>query len=386
MKAPAKSSGSSSPAVSTPAPSAAPDPGRKPGEHGGLDLFSLLAEHEHEQVSVYYDPSTGYRGIIAIHSTVLGPALGGTRFWNYQSDRAALIDALRLARGMTYKAAVAGLNLGGGKSVLIGDNKTTRREPLFRAHGRHIESLKGRYITAEDVGTTTADMEYVKAETDHVTGLIGKSGDPSPVTAYGVYRGIKACARHRTGSDAVAGKTVALQGCGSVGYHLAKLLAAEGARLVVTDIDPERVRRVVDECRAQAVPPDDIYGVRADVFAPCALGAVINDATLPRLQVEIVAGGANNQLAEERHGDLLEARGITYAPDYVINAGGLVNVNAELEGWTMERARNKAGEIYETILMVFDIAAEERMPSYRAADRLAERRIAAIAKVRQNFV
>src|SRR6266568_4738691 len=198
MKAPAKSSGSSSPAVSTPAPSAAPDPGRKPGEHGGLDLFSLLAEHEHEQVSVYYDPSTGYRGMIAIHSTVLGPALGGTRFWNYQSDRAALIDALRLARGMTYKAAVAGLNLGGG--------------------------------------TSTSDMEFIKAETNHVTGLIGRSGDPSPVTAYGVYRGVKACARYRYGSDSLAGKSVALQGCGSVGYHLAKLLFAEGAVISCTDI------------------------------------------------------------------------------------------------------------------------------------------------------
>src|SRR2546426_5116779 len=287
MKAPARSSASSSRASSTPE--------RSSGDGRPLELFPLLAEHDHEQVSIAYEPTSGYRGIIAIHSTVLGPALGGTRFWNYRTDAEALIDALRLARGMTYKAAVAGLNLGGGKSVLIGDHKTTRREPLFRAHGRHIESLKGRYITAEDVGTTTADMEYVKAETDYVTGLIGKSGDPSPVTAYGVYRGIKACARHRTGSDALAGKTVALQGCGSVGYHLAKLLAAEGARLVVADIDPERARRVVDECRAQAVPPDDIYGERADGFAPCALGAVINDATLPRLQVEIVAGGAHNQ-------------------------------------------------------------------------------------------
>src|SRR5437667_586115 len=273
MKAPAKSSGSSSPAVSTPAPSAAPDPGRKPGEHGGLDLFSLLAEHEHEQVSVYYDPSTGYRGIIAIHSTVLGPALGGTRFWTYGSDREAVIDALRLSRGMTYKAAVAGLNLGGGKSVIIGDNTTARREPLFRAHGRHVESLKGRYITAEDVGTSTQDMEYIKAETNHVTGLIGKSGDPSPVTAYGVYRGIKACARVRYGSDELAGKTVALQGCGHVGYHLAKLLHAEGAHLVVADVDPFRVARVVDECQAQSVAPDEIYRVQANVFAPCALGA-----------------------------------------------------------------------------------------------------------------
>src|SRR6266404_2011688 len=386
MKAPAKSSESSSPAVSTPAPSAAPDPGRKPGDHGGLDLFSLLAEHEHEQVSVYYDPSTGYRGIIAIHSTVLGPALGGTRFWNYQSDRDALIDALRLARGMTYKAAVAGLNLGGGKSVIIGDNRIRNREPIFRAHGRHVKALGGRYITAEDVGTSVGDMEFIKAETDHVTGLIGKSGDPSPVTAFGVYRGIKACARHHYGEDVLKGKTVAIQGCGHVGYYLADLLYKEGAQLVVTDIDAAKVKAVVDDFRAKPVGADEIYGSDANIFAPCALGGIINDETIPQLKVDIVAGGANNQLAEGRHGDMLEARGITYAPDYVINAGGLVNVNAELEGWTMERARNKAGEIYDTILMVFDIAAEEHMPSYRAADRLAERRIAAIAKVRQNFV
>src|SRR6266852_3095497 len=368
MKAPAKSSGSSSPAVSTPAPSAAPGPGRKPGEHGGLDLFSLLAEHEHEQVSVYYDRSTGYRGLIAIHSTVLGPALGGTRFWSYPSDAAALVDCLRLARGMTYNAAVAGINLGGGKGVIIGDNRTTRREALFRAHGRHVESLKGRYITAEDVGTSTSDMEYIKAETNHVTGLVGTSGDPSPVTAYGVYRGIKACARYRYGSDSLAGKSVALQGCGSVGYHLAKLLYAEGASITCTDIDPQRVKRVVEECGARAVASDAIYDVRASIFAPCALGAVINDDTVQRLQVDIVAGAANNQLAEDRHGDLLERRGITYAPDYVINGGGLINVNAELHGWAPERARSKAGEIYDTLLRVFEIAREEGCPSYPAED------------------
>ena len=306
-------------------------------------MFPLLADHEHEQVSFYYEPSTGYRGIITIHSTVLGPALGGTRFWSYQSDTDALIDSLRLARGMTYKAAVAGLNLGGGKSVIIGDNRTARREALFRAHGRHVESLKGRYITAEDVGTSTSDMEYIKAETNHVTGLIGKSGDPSPVTAYGVYRGIKACAKYRYGSDSLIGKHVALQGCGSVGYHLAKLLHAEGAAITCTDIDPQRVKRVVEDAGATAVGADAIYGVRADIFAPCALGAVIN-------------------------------------------GGGLINVNAELHGWAPERARSKAGEIYDTILRVFEIAREEGIPSYRAADRLAEQRIAAIAKVRRNFV
>jgi leucine dehydrogenase len=350
------------------------------------DLFALLAEHEHEQVSLFYEPSCGYRGVIAIHNTTLGPALGGTRFWSYHSDRDAVIDALRLARGMTYKAAVAGLNLGGGKAVIIGDNKTTRREALFRAHGRHVESLKGRYITAEDVGTSTQDMEYIHAETTHVVGLIGKSGDPSPVTAFGVYRGMKACAKHRWGSEALSGRTVALQGCGHVGYYLAQLLHKDGARLVVTDIDPGKVQRVVGEFRAQAVKPDEIYGVEADVFAPCALGGVINDETLTKLRVEIVAGGANNQLAEERHGEMLEDRGVTYAPDYVINGGGLINVNAELNAWSADRARSKAGEIYDTILHVFEIAAEEGIPSYRAADRLAERRIAAVAQVRQNFV
>jgi leucine dehydrogenase len=379
MKAPAKSSGSSSRAVSPPRPGGAP-------REEASALFALLEEHEHEQVSLCYEPSSGYRGIIAIHDTTLGPALGGTRFWSYESDREALIDCLRLARAMTYKAAVAGLNLGGGKSVIIGDNKTRQREPVFRAHGRHVESLRGRYITAEDVGTSTADMEYIRAETDHVTGLIGRSGDPSPVTSFGVYRGIKACAQHRYGSDSLAGKTVAIQGCGNVGYHLARLLHGEGAKVIVADIDPAKVVKVVEDFQARSVEPAEIYGVQADVFAPCALGGIINDETLPALQVEIVAGGANNQLAEERHGDALEAKGITYAPDYVINGGGLINVNAELNGWTMERARSKAGEIYDTILRVFEIAEEEGIPSYRAADRLAERRIAAIAKVRQNFV
>ncbi|MGH7537085.1 MAG: Leu/Phe/Val dehydrogenase [Gemmatimonadales bacterium] len=377
MKAPAKSSASSSPAGST-----APGSGAAPA----ADLFALLAEHEHEQVSFYFDPASGYRGIIAIHDTRLGPALGGTRFWKYDDDREALIDCLRLSRGMTYKAAVAGLNLGGGKSVIIGNNKTTRRETIFRAHGRHVESLGGRYITAEDVGTSTTDMEFIRAETEHVTGLLGKLGDPSPVTAYGAYCGIKACAKVRYGSDSLAGKTVIVQGCGHVGYSLCKLLFEEGAKLIVTDIDAQRIKAVVQDFQATAVKPDAIYAQRADIFAPCALGAVVNDDTLTQLKVDIIAGAANNQLAEDRHGDQLEAQGILYAPDYVINSGGLINVNAELHGWSLERARHKAGEIYETILRVFDIAKEERIPSYQAADRLAEQRIAAVAKVRQNFV
>jgi leucine dehydrogenase len=377
MKAPAKSSGLSSHAAST---------ATDVTSGSGTDLFGLLLEHGHEQISLYQDPASGYRGIIAIHDTRLGPALGGTRFWKYHDDREALVDALRLSRGMTYKAAVAGLNLGGGKSVIIGDNKTIRREPIFRAHGRHVESLGGRYITAEDVGTSTADMEFIRAETEHVTGLLGKSGDPSPVTAYGVYRGMKACAQVRYGSDSLSGKRVVVQGCGHVGYSLCKLLFEEGATLFVADIDPVRVKTAVQDFKAVALTDEEVYRQAADIFAPCALGAVINDTTLPQFKVDIVAGAANNQLAENRHGQLVEARGILYAPDYVINGGGLINVNAELHGWSLERARNKAGEIYETILQVFDIAKTERIPSYQAADRLAEQRIAMVASVRQNFV
>jgi leucine dehydrogenase len=351
-----------------------------------MDIFEMLADSDHEQLVYCHEPSSGYRGLIAIHNTTLGPALGGTRYWHYKSESDAVVDALRLSRGMTYKAAVAGLSLGGGKSVVLADQGIHDREAIFRAHGRFIESMKGRYITAEDVGTSPADMDHIHLETEHVVGLQGRSGDPSPVTAYGVYRGIKASAKVKFGSDSLAGKTVAVQGCGHVGYYLCAYLNEEGARLVVSDIDAEKVKRVVEEFRARAVGLDDIYGVQADVFAPCALGAVINDATIKWLKVKIVAGGANNQLAEERHGDMLEEKGILYAPDYVLNAGGLINVNSELEGWSAERAKRKAGEIYDTLLRLFDLAKEEGIPTYRAADRLAERRIEAVAKLKRTWV
>ena len=345
------------------------------------DLFDRIAEMGHEQLVLSSDPSAGYRGIIAIHSTTLGPALGGTRFWRYASDEEAIIDALRLARGMTYKNAVAGLNLGGGKAVIIGDNRTRNREMIFRAHGRFVERLGGCYITAEDVGTSTSDMEFVRMETDCVTGLAGKSGDPSPVTAHGVFRSILASAKHRWGSDDLTGKTVSIQGCGHVGYYLAKELHAAGAKLVVTDIDAERVKQVVDQFGARAVEPGEIYGVKADIFAPCALGAIINDKTIPQLKVEIVSGAANNQLLEPRHGDMLEERGILYAPDYVANAGGVINVYSELAGWDAERALRKADEIYSTMLGVFDIARAEGIPTHEAADRLAERRLKAVGSL-----
>ena len=333
----------------------------------------------HEQLVVCHDKSSGYRGIIAIHDTTLGPALGGTRFWQYRSDEEAIIDALRLARGMTYKNAVAGLNLGGGKAVIIGDNRTAKREMIFRAHGRFVESLGGRYVTAEDVGTSTADMDFVHMETDYVAGLATKSGDPSPVTARGVFRAIQASAKHRWGSESVAGKTIAVQGLGNVGHYLCKELHAHEAKLVVTDIDATRVKRVVDEFGARAVDLDAIYSTAADIFAPCALGGIINDDTLPKLRVEIIAGAANNQLLlAEKHGGELEKKGILYAPDFVANAGGVINVYSELAGWTAQRALRKADEIYDTTLGVFEIAREQGIPTYEAADRLAERRLHAV--------
>ncbi len=341
-----------------------------------MEIFDLMSEGGHEQLAFWNDPDLGYRGIIAIHDTTMGPALGGTRFWNYDSDEEAIVDALRLSRGMTYKAAITGLNLGGGKSVIWGDNKTIDREMIFRAHGRAVESLSGRYITAEDVGTSPDDMEFVSMETEHVVGLIGRSGDPSPVTAYGVYRGIKASAKARYGNDSLAGKHVVVQGVGHVGYYLCEDLAAENAQLTVTDIDADRVQRVVDDFGAEAVAADDIYDVDADIFAPCALGAVVNDNTIDRFKFDIIAGAANNQLAKGPvHGPALKERGILYAPDYVINAGGLINVYGEINEWSAERSKRKAGDIYNTLLRIFELAESENISTHVAANRQAERRI-----------
>ena len=274
-----------------------------------MELFNLMSEGGHEQIMYWSDPEFGYRGIIAVHDTTLGPALGGTRFWTYDDDREATIDALRLSRGMTYKAAITGLNLGGGKSVIWGDPKRADREMIFRAHGRAVESLGGRYITAEDVGTSPDDMEYVAMETEHVVGLHGRSGDPSPVTAYGVYQGIKASAAHRYGDDSLKDRHITVQGLGHVGYYLCEDLAAEGAKLTITDIDAESVQRVVDDFGAEVVDPDAIYAVDADIFAPCALGAVVNDDTLDTFSFDIIAGAANNVLARsDVHGPALRER------------------------------------------------------------------------------
>jgi leucine dehydrogenase len=345
-----------------------------------MEISVWEGDSEHEQVLFCREPSVDYTGIIAIHSTALGPAVGGTRFWNYSSEEEALADVLRLSRGMTYKASVAGVNLGGGKAVIIGDPRTRQRELIFRVHGRFVESLKGRYITAEDVGTSVDAMEYVSMETQHVTGR-GEISDPSPVTAWGTYVGIRAAAQFKFGSPDLEGKTISVQGVGYVGYHLCEHLAREGVNLIVTDIDEERVQRVVVKYGAEAVKPEAIYDVDADIYAPCALGATVNDDTIKRLKVQIIAGAANNVLAGERHGDLLEQKGILYAPDYVINAGGLINVYGDLNGWSQERSLRKASDIYYTLLQIFELAQEQGIPPRIAADRVAESRIERTVRV-----
>ncbi len=329
----------------------------------------------YERVLLGSDDLAGYQGIIAIHSTALGPAVGGTRYWSYETEDDALIDALRLARGMTYKNALAGLPFGGGKSIIMRDGKAPDREQLFRAHGRMVNTLAGKYITAEDVGTSPADMEYILKETAYVGGLQGRSGDPSPHTARGVFRAMQAAAKHKWGSDDLVGKTVAIQGCGHVGYFLAGELAAVGAKLIVTDVDAAKVKRVVDDHGAAAVTPEEIYSAQADIFAPCALGGVLNDQTVPQLSATLVAGAANNQLLEPRHGDLLQKRGVLYAPDYAANAGGVINgCCREMLGWDVPKTLAKTDAIYDTLLRIFVMADQERIPTYQAADRLAEER------------
>jgi leucine dehydrogenase len=344
-----------------------------------MKLFESIETQGHEQVVSCYDKSSGYKGIIAIHDTTLGPALGGTRFWNYASDDEAFFDVLRLSRGMTYKNAVAGLNLGGGKAVIIGDPSKANRELTFRAHGRFVESLGGRYITAEDVNTSPADMDYVHMETDYVAGLAQKSGDPSPVTAHGVFRSIEASAKWRWGSASLNGRTVIVQGLGHVGYYLCKELHEAGAKLVVADIRKEAVDRIVTEFGATATTDAEVYGAKADIFAPCALGAIINDQTIPQLRVEIVCGGSNNQLLDPvKHGEALAKKNILYAPDFVANAGGVINVYSELAGWTRERSLRKADEIFDTILSIYQLAKDKGIHTYEAADRVAEQRLAAV--------
>lgn len=355
-----------------------------------MNIFELMSNHQHEEVVFGYDRDAKLRAIIAIHNTTLGPALGGTRLWPYHSEAEALQDVLRLSRGMTYKAALAGLNLGGGKAVIIADPDKDKNEILFRAFGRVVEGLHGRYITAEDVGTSVLDMEQVRSETNYVVGIsesLGGSGDPSPVTARGVYFGIKAAAEEVFQNKSLNGLSVAIQGFGHVGRFLAEFLHQEGARLYVTDIHEDRLEYAADQLGAEVVKPDAIYDVKADVFAPCALGAIVNDETIDRMQFRIIAGAANNQLAHsEKHGQVLHDRGVLYAPDYVINAGGLINVANELEGYNRDRALKQAEGIYSVVREIIQVSKDEGIPPHAASDRIALRRIEQVGKLTRRFI
>ncbi len=348
-----------------------------------MDLFATLDTMGHEEVVFFHHQESGLKAIVAIHNTVLGPALGGLRMWPYKNEQEALTDVLRLSRGMTYKASVSGLNLGGGKSVIIGD-PSQKSEEMFRALGRFVQSLGGRYITAEDVNTNVQDMEYIFQETGYVTGVHpvhGGSGDPSPYTAMGVIQGIKACLNKKYRHTDIGKCSYAVQGLGHVGYHVVKHLRDADAKVFVTDMQQQRIDQCV-ELGAEAVKMDDIYGVNAKVYVPCALGASVNEKTIPQFKFEIVAGAANNQLATDACGDELHQRGILYAPDYAINAGGLMNVSIELQGYDRERANRMVTGIYDIIGNIFALAEREKIPNYRAADRMAEQRIAAIGRVK----
>jgi leucine dehydrogenase len=350
-----------------------------------MSVFEHIDGDGYEQIVFCSDDQSGLRSIIAIHSTALGPALGGTRFYPYQSEDEALIDVLRLSKGMTYKAAAAGLDLGGGKAVIIGDPKRIGSEELFRAYGRFIETLGGRYITAEDVGTALEDMDIVKRETRWVTGCshtYGGSGDPSPVTAYGVLHGIKACALEIFGSDTLKDRTVALQGVGKVGRALCGYLVEEGAKVTIADIDVDNLARAVGDFGVETVPLEKIHAVDAEIFAPCALGGGINDDTISELKCKIIAGAANNQLARHEHGDKLRDLGILYAPDFVINAGGLINVEDELRGYDRERALHKVKGIYKQLQHIFTMARERNISTAQAAIEHAQERIRKIGRIR----
>lgn len=343
---------------------------------GAMELVTAMG---HEQLMICHHRDTNLKAIIAIHDTTLGPALGGCRFWNYRDEHEALMDVLRLSRGMTFKAAVAGLRLGGGKAVLIGDPVHLKSERFFRAFGRFVNSLNGRYITAEDVNVRVEDMNHVAKETRYVVGISnrpGGSGDPSPVTALGVFYGIKASVAYKEKNTSLHGLTVAVQGCGSVGRNLCKLLYNDGARLVVSDINRASADLIAKEYRARVVDVNDIHKVDADVYSPCALGGILNEKTIPELQASIVAGGANNQLLHEESDAMrLKDRGILYAPDYVINAGGLINVSHELSGYNAELAKNDAKKIYDTMLRVYELAEKANIPTSEASDELAMKRI-----------
>jgi len=346
-------------------------------------VVERMSEYNHEQLLFCNDNATGLKAIIAVHNTTLGPALGGTRMWQYNNELEALNDVLRLSRGMTYKNSISGLNLGGGKAVIIGDSRKQKSEALFRRFGKFVESLGGKYITAEDVGISPQDMTWVNMETNNVVGLPGKSGDPSPVTAYGVYMGMKAAAKKQFGTDNLAGKKVAVQGVGHVGEYLVSYLAKENAIVYISDIHEASLQRVSKKCGAIVVGLDDIYEKDVDIYAPCALGATVNDFTLDHLKCSIIAGAANNQLADETvHGEIMKEKGIIYVPDFMLNAGGVINCYAEVKGLSSEWAMGKAEEIYQTTTNILERSQADNVPTYKIANQMAEERIEAIGRVK----
>jgi leucine dehydrogenase len=353
-------------------------------------VLADMGKFNHEQVVFCNDRATGLRAIIAIHNTVLGPSLGGTRMWPYESEAEALKDVLRLSRGMTYKSAISGLNLGGGKAVIIGNSRTDKSEALFRRFGKFVNSLGGKYITAEDVGISTKEIELVAMETKHVAGLpesMGGGGDPSPVTAFGVYMGIKASAKTKWGSDSLTGKTVLVQGAGHVGQYLVEHLIRESANVLIADIHADKLKEITDKHRkVKIVAPEDVYVQDMDIYCPCALGATINNDTIDKLKCSIIAGAANNQLADETiHGKALMEKGIFYAPDFLINAGGIINCYFEVIGYNREAAMKKTENIYNTTLNIYKKSKEENIPTYLAANMLAEQRIQAIGNIKLSY-
>ncbi len=353
-----------------------------------MNITQYMETHGHEQLAVYTDPAAGLRAYIAIHDTTLGPAVGGVRIWPHATEEAAIVDVLRLARGMTYKSAAAGLNMGGGKALIVASAQD-KSEAMMRAFGRFVDTLGGRYVTTEDVGATLRDLEYAALETEHVVGLPrsqGGSGDPSIMTAFGIHRGMKACALDAWGSESLEGRAVALQGFGKVASRLAEHLIEEGARLIVSELDPaglERARRLGLDTLDD---PAAIYDAECDIFSPCALGGILNDDTIPRLRCRIVAGAANNQLLEDRHAESLHGRGILYAPDFIINAGGVINISVEMSGAYDETlAAERTGRIYDTLQQVIRSARERDVTTAQAADRLAEERIASVRGVKRIY-
>lgn len=353
-----------------------------------MKVFDYMKEFGHEQVIYFYDKHTGLKGITAIHNTVLGPAIGGTRLFNYQNEDDALFDVIRLSRGMTYKCSAAECNCGGGKTVLIGNPKTAKTEAYLRAYGRYVQSLNGRFYTGEDMNINEFDVDYLLMETEYVNGRANMSGNPSPVTAYGVYWGIKAAAFEKWKNNSLTDKVIAVQGVGAVGYTLCKYLYQEGAKLIITDIDNEKVKKAVLDFKATAINPEDIYSIKCDIFSPNSIGAILNDKTIPLLNCEIVAGSANNVLLDEKiHGDMLMNRGILYAPDYVINAGGLINVYQEFfPPYDRDKALNIVQKIYDRLLNVFDYAKKHHINTQLAANLFSEERIKLINAIHNNYI